>query len=185
MKDWGGFAVGVVGEVGEIEGGAARRSTYTGYELADLHLKLDSVDVDYIIRRGMASIRAWVESKLHMKTVGATLDGLHPSYQTRGEQQARIVDAHLSIFKDEVMLVEAGKLVGLGMPVAVSFLGEASLQYGAEERRGVLHSLEEGPLPQLGLRLEVFERLCPVAAVVFAETFVIDAVVNGADLFDK
>ena len=54
-----------------------------------------------------------------METVGATLDGLHPGYLTCGEQQARIVDANLTVVKDEVLLVEAGKLVGFGMSVAV------------------------------------------------------------------
>lgn len=185
MKKRGGFAVGVVCEVGEVEGGSASFSTYASHELANLHLKLDCVDVDDIIQTGKAGIQAWVESKLYMETVGHTLGGLHSGNRTSGEDQARIVDANLAVVKDKALFIEAGKLVGFGMPVAVGFFGETSLQYGAEERRGVLHSLEEGSLPQLSLRLGVFERFCPVATVVFAKTFVIDAIVNGADLFDK
>ena len=53
----------------------------------------------------------------------------------------------------EAMLVYAGELVVLDMPVGMSLFGESALDGGPEDGGGVLHSLEECPLPQLCFRL--------------------------------
>ena len=49
----GGF-VRLDAEVGEVEGDASCLPLHTGYEQADLHLKLDGIDVYYIVGMGVA-----------------------------------------------------------------------------------------------------------------------------------
>ena len=109
---------------------------------------------------------------------------VHSSDKAGGEQQTGIVDADGAVFVCEALLVEVGELVVLDMAVLVGFFGEATLDDGTEERRGMLHGLEEGTLPQLRLGLLVVDLHRTATAEGLAETCVIDAVTDGAGLFD-
>ena len=109
---------------------------------------------------------------------------IHAGYRAGGENQAGIVDMHRAIGVGEALLVDFGELVVLDMPVSVGFLGEAALDDGAEDGGGVLHGLEERPLPQLRLRLVVGERRSLAAAELLAEAGVEDTVADGARLLN-
>ena len=110
---------------------------------------------------------------------------IHAGYRAGGENQAGIVDMNRAVGVGEALLVDAGELVVLDMPVGVGFLGEAALDDGAEDGGGVLHGLEERTLPQLRLRLVVGERRSLAAAELLAEAGVEDTVADGASLLYK
>ena len=110
----------------------------------------------------------------------AAREELHAADKTGGEQQSGIVDMHLAILIEEMLLVEVGELVVLDVAVAVGFLGEAALDGGAKERVGVLHGFEEGTLPQLRLRLTVVDLRRTAAAEGLPEAGVVDAVADDA-----
>ena len=177
--------VGLVAEVGKVEGDACCSSLNTGHELADIHLILNSIDEDQIIGIGVGGIAAGIELEIHMQAVNATTGKLHTGHQTSREQQTGIVDMDHAIVVGEALFVDAGELVVLDMAVAMGFLSETTLDGGAEDRRGVLHSLEERTLPKLRLRLVVGERFGLASAEQFAKTFIEDAVINGAGHFNQ
>lgn len=133
----------------------------------------------------MSGTAAGFELKLHMQAVGMEIGKTNASNRAGGENQTRIVDMHRAVGVGEALLVDFGELVVLDMPVGVGFLGEAALDDGAEDGGGVLHGLEERPLPQLRLRLVVIERLGLAAAEQLAEACVIDAITDGACLLYK
>lgn len=177
--------VGLVAEVGEVEGDAGGFTLNAGHKLADLNLVFDSIDEYHIIGIGRIDVDTGVELEFHMQSIDAATGKLHPGDRASGEQQARKVDMYHTVVVGEAMLVYAGELVVLDMPVGMSLFGESALDGGPEDGGGVLHGLEECPLPQLCFQLVVGERFSPVAAKLFAETGVEDAVANGACLFDE
>lgn len=121
-----------------------------------------------------------------MKTVDTALAEINSADRTGREEQARIINVNCAIFIDEALLVETGKFVVLNMPVAVGFTGESSLDDRAEERGGVLHSLEERSLPQLCLRLTVVDLRGSATAESLAETGVEDMIAYGTGfLYDR
>lgn len=177
--------VGLVAEVGEVEGDTGGSPLDTGHHMTDLQLELDGIDKDYIVGIGMIDVAASVELKLYMQAVDMTTGKVHDSNRTGGENQAGIVDMHRAVGIGEALLIDSGELVVLYMLVGVSLLGEAALDDGAEDGGGVLHGLEERTLPQLRLRLVVVERLGLAAAELLAKASVKDTVANGACLFDE
>lgn len=78
VESRGALAVGVVADVGEVEGDASRLPLDAGDKFADLHLELDGVDMDNIVGTGVTGTYAWVETKLDMEAVGRNLP-LFPS----------------------------------------------------------------------------------------------------------
>lgn len=120
-----------------------------------------------------------------MQAIGMAIGKIHAGYRAGGENQAGVVDMHRAVGVGEALLVDAGELVVLDMPAGVGFLGEAALDDRAEDGGGVLHGLEECPLPQLRLRLVVGERLSLATAEQLAEAGVIDTVADGACLLYK
>lgn len=173
---------GVIGEVWQVERRTAVLSADAGHELADFRMELHSIDMDDIVGTGMTGTHARCETQLDMETVNTALAEINPADRTSREEQARIVNVNCAIFIDEALLVETGELVVLNMPVAMCFTGESTLDGGAEERGGVLHSLEESSLPQLRLRLAVVDLCRSAAAEGLAEAGVEDTVADGAGL---
>lgn len=153
--------------------------------MADLRLELDGIDEDYIVGIGMSGTAAGFELKLHVQAVGMEIGKTNASNRAGGENQAGIVDMHRAVGVGEALLVDSGKLVVLDMPVSVGFLGEAALDDRAEDGRGVLHRLEERPLPQLRLRLVVIERRSLAATELLAKAGIVDTVADGACLLYK
>ena len=119
-----------------------------------------------------------------MQAISMAIGKIHAGYRAGGENQAGIVDMHRAVGVGEALLVDPGELVVLDMPVGVGFLGEAALNDRAEDGGGVLHGLEECPLPLLRLRLVVVERCSLATAEQLAETSVVDTVADGACLLN-
>ena len=182
VEGWSGLTVRVIAEVGEVESHITLISADTGHELADFRLELHGIDMDDIIGTGVAGTHARCKTQLDMEAVNMALGEIHPPDRTGREKQTRIVYMDDAIFIDEALLVETGELVVLNMPVAVGFAGESTLDGGAEERGGVLHSLKEGTLTQLCLRLTVFDLRGSATAESLTETGVEDTVADGAGL---
>lgn len=174
--------VGLVAEVGEVEGDAGGSPFNAGHELADLHLELDGIDEDHIVEVGMSSSDVGLELKLHMQAIDMAIGKIHAGYRAGGENQAGIVDMHRAVGVGEALLVKLGELVVLDMPVGVGLLGEAALDDRAENGGGVLHGLEERSLPQLRLRLVVVERHGLAATELLAKASVEDTVADGTRL---
>lgn len=104
---------------------------------------------------------------------------IHAGYRAGGENQAGIVDMHRAVGVGEALLVDAGELVVLDMPVSVGFLGEAALDDRAEDGGGVLHGLEERTLPQLRFRFVVVERHSLATTELLTEANVEDTLVDA------
>ena len=79
VKGGGALAVRVVAEVGKVEGNAAGLPLHAGDEFANLHIKLDGIDVDYIVGTGVAGPRAGVEGEFYVETVGRHFALLSPA----------------------------------------------------------------------------------------------------------
>lgn len=177
--------VDLVAEVWQVEGDTGNLPFGAGHKLTDLYLKLDGIDEYHIVGIGVSDVKAGVKLEFHMQVVNATIGKTYWGYRTSGKYQTRIVDMYHTVFVGEVLLIDAGKLVVLNMPMGMGLLGETPLDGGAEDRRGVLHSLEERTLPKLRLRLVVGERFGLASAEQFAKTFIEDAVINGAGHFNQ
>ena len=171
--------VGFLAEVWEVEGDAGGPPLGTGHELANIHLELNGIDEDYIVGIGMSVAVTGVELKLYMQAIGMAIGKIHAGYRAGGENQAGIVDMHRAVGIGEALLVYFGELIVLDMPMGVGLLGEAALDDGTEDGGGVLHGLEERPLPQLRLRLVVGERRSLAAAEPLAEAGVEDTLVDA------
>ena len=176
--------VGFIAEVGQVEGNAGGSPLNAGHELADLHLELDGIDEDHIVEVGMIGSDVGLELKLHMQAIDMAIGKIHAGYRAGGENQAGIVDMNRAVGVGEALLVDAGELVVLDMPVGVGHLGEATLDDGAEDGGGVLHGLEERTLPQLCLRPVVSERRSLAAAELLAEAGIVDTVADGTGLLN-
>ena len=114
-----------------------------------------------------------------MQAIDMAIGKIHAGYRAGGENQAGIVDMNRAVGVGEALLVDAGELVVLDMPVGVGLLGEAALDDGAEDGGGVLHGLEERTLPQLRLRLVVGERLSLATAEQLAKAGIDDTLVDA------
>lgn len=147
--------------------------------------------MDNIVGTSVAGTHARCKTHLDMESVNTALGKIHPADRTGREEQTRIVNVNNAIFLDKALLVahfishyssvfagipETGEPVVFNMPVAVGFTGESTLDGGTEERGGVLHSLKEGSLPQLCLRLAVVDLRWSATAESLAETGVEDTV---------
>lgn len=107
------LAVGVVAEVGEVEGDASRLPLDAGDEFADLNLILDGVDVDDIVGTGVTGTKAWVEFQFNMEAVSRDFpllpsvawQKLHTANKACGEQQTGIVDNHCAVLVGEMLFV--------------------------------------------------------------------------------
>lgn len=115
--------VGLVAEVGEVEGDAGGFTLNAGHKLADLNLVFDSIDEYHIIGIGMIDVDTGVKLEFHMQSIDAATGKLHPGDRASGEQQARKVDMYHTVVVGEAMLVYAGELVVLDMPVGMSLFG--------------------------------------------------------------
>lgn len=177
-----GLTVRVVAEIWKVERHTAVHSTDTGHELADFSLELHGIDMDDIVGTGMAGAHARYKTQLVMEAVNTALGEIHPADRTGREEQTRIVNVNDAIFIDKALLVKNGKLVVLNMPVAVGLTGESTLDGGAEDRGSVLHSLEEGSLSKLGLRLAIVDLCWTATTESLAEAGVEDTVADGAGL---
>lgn len=125
--------VGLVAEVGEVEGDAGGFTLNAGHKLANLNLVFDSIDEYHIIGIGMIDVDTGVELEFHMQSIDAATGKLHPGDRASGEQQARKVDMYHTVVVGEAMLVYAGELVVLDMPVDMSLFGESALDGGPED----------------------------------------------------
>ena len=141
--DWR-IAIHLLAEVGEVKGGLPVLTADAGHQLADLHLRLDGIDVDDIVGTGSVVTHIGTKNELYMEAVGMTAGDMHFGQRTLGDKQGGIVDMHFAVVIHEAVLVQTREKVGFGQPRGVSLLGEAVLEDDAEEGRGLLACLEEG-----------------------------------------
>lgn len=158
---------------------------HAGDELADFHLWGDGVDIDDIVGAGFGDIEAGTEGEFDMQAVGMVTGNLHFRQRSAGKEQGWVVDADGAVFVHEMVFIEARKIVGLGHAVFVCFLGEATLQDGAEKGGRGLSHLEESPLAQLSFRLAVVILRWKLARIGAAEAGVVYLTTDGAGVFDE
>ena len=177
--------VGLVAEVWQVEGDTGNLPFGAGHKLTDLYLKLDGIDEYHIVGIGVSDVKAGVKLEFHMQVVNATIGKTYWGYRTSGKYQTRIVDMYHTVFVGEVLLIDAGKLVVLNMPMGMGLLGKTPLDDGTKDGGGMLHGLEECTLPQLRLRLVVVKRPGLAAAELLAKASIEDTVTNGARLLNE
>ena len=156
-----------------------------GHELADLHIRLDGVDVDDIVRAGFVGFETGAEGEVDMQAVGVAAHEVHYGQRTLGDEQGGIVDMYLAVVVHEMVFVQPREIVGLGHAVAVGLFGEPALQDGAEKGGGLLPRLEECPLAHLGLGLAVVILRRQLSRIGAAETGVVYLAADGAGVFDE
>lgn len=105
----------------------------TDHKLTHLGLGRNSIDVNYIVRVSLVGCEVGRERELNMETVGMATNESDRRKWANGELQSRIVDMYHSVGECEMLFVDAGELVCLGVALAMSILGKATLEYDAEE----------------------------------------------------